>query len=222
MVHVDLHRAMRKHSESERNNPTCSIWLECQREAVAQHRRLQSGPAFVDSATMFWSRGKSSAKPLDSEQILEAKVRDALGTSDEVTVKVVAAIAGLLAAVAYADRKITSEEAKQLRVQLARIHGFPSEHVEAVAQVLSEQALHLSATFVPRFTRTLRTELPEEDRWEVLDALLEMAAVDGAITHDEVASLRNMSTALGLSQDHYNALQEKHRSKLSWRAPGES
>jgi hypothetical protein len=27
-----------------------------------------------------------------------------------------------------------------------------------------------------------------------------------------------MSTALGLSQAHYNALQDKHKDKLAWRA----
>lgn len=164
---------------------------------------------------MFWSRDKKS-EPIASDEMLEAKIRQALGQSDEPTIKIVTAVAGLLAIVAYADRKIGPEEAAHLRQQLERIHGFPKEHVESIAQILSNQAVQLSATSTPRFTRTLRTELPEEGRYEVLDALLEMAAADGAITRDEVVSLRNLSTALGLSQDHYNTLQEKHRTKLTW------
>jgi uncharacterized tellurite resistance protein B-like protein len=149
---------------------------------------------------------------------LEAKVRDALGETDETAVKVVTAIAGLLAAIAYADRTISLEEKAHLREQLERLHDFPKAHVEAIAEVLGQQALRLSTSFVPRFARVLREELPEEGRWEVLDALIAMAAADGVITHVEVASLRNMSTALGLSQEHYNTLQEKYRTKLAWQS----
>lgn len=149
-------------------------------------------------------------------------MRAALGDADESSVRVVTAVAGLLAAVAYADREISADEAVHLRSELERMHGFPNEHVEAVARVLSEQALRLSTSFVPRFTRVLRDELPEESRWEVLDALLGMAAADGVMTHVEVASLRNMSTALGLSQEHYNTLQEKYRTKLAWQSRASS
>lgn len=170
-------------------------------------------------SAMFWSRKHEPAKPIDSDEILMRAVRLALGPTDESTVKIVTAIAGLLSAVAYADRQIGPEEAAHLREELARLHHFPRAQVEAVAQVLHEQALRLSTAFVPRFTRALREELPEESRVEVLDALLGMAATDGVITHDEVVSLRNMSSGLGLSQEHYNALQEKYRDKLAWRSP---
>jgi uncharacterized tellurite resistance protein B-like protein len=165
---------------------------------------------------MFWSRDKKLPKPVASDELLETEIRTALGEAEDESVKIVTAVAGLLAVVAYADRKIGEAEAAHLRQELGRLHGFPPTHVESIARVLSEHALHLSATSVPRFTRTLRTALPEESRFEVLDALLGMAAADGSITRDEVVSLRNMSTALGLSQEHYNVLQEKHRNKLSW------
>ena len=164
---------------------------------------------------MFWSRPPRREAPLDSDEVLEAAVRDALGSADETTVKIVTAIAGLLSAVAYADRQISREEEAHLRLELGRIHGFPETHVDAVAQVLGREARRLSTSFVPRFARTLRTELPEESRAEVLEALVGMAAADGVITHDEVASLRNISTALGLSQEHYNLLQARHREKLA-------
>jgi uncharacterized tellurite resistance protein B-like protein len=165
---------------------------------------------------VFWSRSKAPPAPLESDEILTAAVREALGDADETTIQIVTAVAGLLSAVAYADRQISSAEAAHLRAELARIDGFSKAHVDTVANVLGEQARRLSTAFVPRFTRTLREELAEESRFEILDALLGMAAADGSITHDEVASLRNMSTALGLSQAHYNTLQDKYRSKLAW------
>lgn len=165
---------------------------------------------------MFWSRSKKAPAPLESDEILRQAVERALGDADPAMVSIVTAIAGLLSAVAYADRKMSAAEADHLRLELGRIHGFPAEHVETVVAVLKEQALRLSTSFVPRFTRTLRAELPEEGRYEVLDALLGMAAADGSITHVEIASLRNMSASLGLSQEHYNVLQEKYRTKLSF------
>jgi uncharacterized tellurite resistance protein B-like protein len=45
--------------------------------------------------------------------------------------------------------------------------------------------------------------------------LLEVAAADHEITHNEVTVLRQLTTALGLEQADYNTAQEKHRAKLS-------
>jgi uncharacterized tellurite resistance protein B-like protein len=168
---------------------------------------------------MFWSKSAKPPAPLDSDEQLEARVREALQSPDETTVKVVTAIAGLLSAVAYADREIGPEEERHLRSALERLHDFRKENVDAVAEVLRRDARRLSTSFVPRFARTLRDELPLEGRAEVLEALVEMAAADGVITHDEVVSLRNMSTALGLSQEHYNRVQAQHRDKLASLGP---
>lgn len=152
---------------------------------------------------------------LDSDKILENAISEALGDADPGTVQVITAVTGLLAAVAYSDRKITDDEASHLKNELGRINGLSKSNIEVVAQTLHQHALPLSASFVQRFTRTLREELDEEMRAEVLDALLGMAAADGEITYDEVARLRNITTGLGLSQVHYNALQEKYRDKLA-------
>ncbi len=157
----------------------------------------------------------SRAKTIDTDELLRDAIRDALGPeANESSVRLLSAVAGLLGAVAYADRNIVPEEEAHLRAELARLNGFSSRKVDTVAQLLMSHALRLSTTFVPRFTRTLREELDPADRCEVLDALLGMAAADGVITHDEVVNLRNLCTALGLSQSQYNQLQEKHRALL--------
>jgi uncharacterized tellurite resistance protein B-like protein len=67
----------------------------------------------------------------------------------------------------------------------------------------------------PRHTRAL-VELTDRDlRLHVLDLLIQVSAADGVISHNEVVVMRQLTTALGLDQADYNALQNSHRHKLS-------
>jgi uncharacterized tellurite resistance protein B-like protein len=50
---------------------------------------------------------------------------------------------------------------------------------------------------------------------QVLDALVDLAASDNEITVAETNVLRLTATALGLTQDDYNASQAMHRDKLT-------
>lgn len=152
----------------------------------------------------------------DEVQILQTAVRAGLKGADDGTVRLVTAISGLLAAVAYADRTITPEESAQLRAELGRIHGLDPRSVEVIAEILHAHALRFSTAFAPRFSRTLREEGGRELCLEVLGMLVELSAVDGKISLSEVTSLRNLATSLGLSQVDYNDFQEKHRDKLSF------
>lgn len=151
---------------------------------------------------------------VDSHDLLRKEVQNQMPAADPITIEIVTAVTGLLASIAYADRTITDEESAHLKIELGRIHGLSEGAPEAISELLHKHALRLSTAFVQRFTRVLREELPEEHRAEVLDALLNMAASDGTITLEEVKSLRNITSALGLSQAHYNELQDKYRDKL--------
>jgi uncharacterized tellurite resistance protein B-like protein len=152
---------------------------------------------------------------IDSDRLLEQAIAAALPSAPSEQVLIITAVVGLLGAVAYADRSIAEQEVLHLRAELERIVGFSPHHVEAVTQVLTQHALRLSATFVPRLTRTLRENVDIESRREVLEALVAMAAADGVITHEEVTNMRNLCTALGLSQTDYNHAQAKYRDRLS-------
>jgi uncharacterized tellurite resistance protein B-like protein len=154
---------------------------------------------------------------IDAHDLLRQAVKKKMPGADETSVEIVTAVTGLLASIAYADRTISDDESSHLQQELGRINGLSSEGVHAVSEVLHEHAVRLSSSFVGRFTRVLREELPEPHRAEVLDALLAMAAADGTISHDETVSLRNITGGLGLTQGHYNDLQDKYRDKLSFR-----
>lgn len=153
---------------------------------------------------------------IDSHGILRAAVTEKMEGADATSIEIVTAVAGLLATIAYADRAISDDESAHLHDELERIHGLSAQGVETICDVLHEHAVRISTSFVQRFTRVLREELPEPHRAEVLDALLGMAAADGKITFDETKSLRGITSGLGLTQAHYNELQDKYRTKLTF------
>jgi uncharacterized tellurite resistance protein B-like protein len=147
---------------------------------------------------------------------LESVVAEHLEGTDPATLAIVTAIAGLLMAVAYADQKVTAEEERVLRTELGRVHGLSQQGVQVICEVLAEHRVAVSTALVPRYTRALREHADEELKTEILGVLVELAAADGEISLTEVTQLRNIAHAMGLSQGAYNALQAKHRDKLSF------
>jgi uncharacterized tellurite resistance protein B-like protein len=156
-----------------------------------------------------------AADPEKAPSDLAATIRRHLPAADDETVRVVAALAGLLAAVAYADRSYSDTEDAEVRAALGRVHGMTPAGVDAVCDTLRRTLVSHTAVEVPRATRTLRELGDTELRREVLDALVDLAAADGSITTPETNLLRQVTTALGLSQSDYNAAQERHRERLS-------
>ncbi|HEX6276936.1 MAG TPA: TerB family tellurite resistance protein [Polyangiaceae bacterium] len=152
--------------------------------------------------------------PTGAEE-LEKLVRGALGQKEDDSVLVVVALAGLLGAVAYADRSYTESEEAQVRAELARVHGMPPAAVDVVCAALRRHIVQISSVEVPRYCRVLRELGDRELRTEVLEVLVDLAAVDGVITTAETNLLRQVTTALGLSQSDYNDAQARHRERLS-------
>ena len=68
--------------------------------------------------------------------------------------------------------------------------------VAAIVEVLRRHARPLSSLHVQRCTRLLRERADEAMRYELLDVLLTVAAADGTITHEEIVSMRNLTSAL--------------------------
>lgn len=145
---------------------------------------------------------------------LKRAVQAGLGTKDDGLVDVVTAVAGLLVTVAYADRDHSEAESAEIARQLARIPGLDAPGVAAILGVLRRHTRPLASLHVQRCTRLLREHTDQAARYELLDVLLAVAAADGTISHEEIVSLRNLTTALGLSQQHYNQLQGKYGAKL--------
>ncbi len=162
-----------------------------------------------------WLKSAAEVPVEPGEAELLRVVREQLRDADDESVRVVAAIAGLLALVAYADRDWSDDEERSVRAELARVHGMTRAGVDAICDVLQRHVLELATVQAPRLTRELRELADDELRRDVLEVLVDVAAADGVITHAEVNVLRQLTTSLGLDQADYNAIQAKHRDKLS-------
>lgn len=127
--------------------------------------------------------------------------------------RVVTAVTGLLACVAWADREYSDEERALVRDALGRMHGLEPAGSDAVAAVLEERIGEV-AQGDHAWIRDLRELTDRDQRLELLELLVDLAAADGVIDHGEVTYLRRLAKQLGLSQREYNAFQAAHRDKL--------
>jgi uncharacterized tellurite resistance protein B-like protein len=158
---------------------------------------------------------KGAPQQSPEDEILLGAVIHALPQADAETQRIVAATAGLLSSVAYADRNFSQVEERRVVEILQTIDGLGTEGAALIQRTLKQSALTFSTVHAARFSRTLR-ELADRDlRCQVLGLLVEVAAADAEITHQEVTVLRQLTTALGLEQADYNAAQQLHKDKLT-------
>jgi uncharacterized tellurite resistance protein B-like protein len=162
-----------------------------------------------------WLNRASVVRELQGAEQLEFTVRTELAGADEETVLVVTAIVGLLGAVAYADSDFSIQEQARVREELARIDGMTPGGVDAVCAALKQHILEIATVQSPRYSRVLRELADQELRIQVLEMLVALAAADDVITSAETNVMRQITTALGLTQRDYNAAQAKYRDRLA-------
>lgn len=164
---------------------------------------------------IFRRKLESHEVPARARERLAQIVERYLSDADEATRKIVTAVAGLLARVAYADGDYSETEEAAIREELARIHGLSPQGIDAICQLLADEIGQVALLGDHDWTRDLRELATRELRLEVLEVLVEMAVADHVLTSEEQTQLRRIAKALSLSQDDYNAIQAKHRDKLS-------
>lgn len=164
---------------------------------------------------IFWKKNHSKppSEPIYAQ--IEAVVDQHMPDADEVTVRVVTSVAGLLAAVAYADRQYAPEERSHVREALQAVHGLLPQGVDTIAALLDERIVELASANPQAFTRDLRELAAVDTRREILQVLVDLAAADGRITTDETNLLRRTTTAMGLEDDDYVEAQSQYRDRLS-------
>ena len=162
-----------------------------------------------------WITDKLADHASERSLPLEDSVRQHLPGADDVKIRIVAAIAGLMGTVAYADRRYAEVEEQRIRAELGRIEGLDEAGVLAICAVLRKHIVEIATVEAPVYARELLALADRDLRREVLDALLDVAAADDEIVLAETNSLRLTATALGLTQEDYNDSQERHRGKLA-------
>ena len=161
-----------------------------------------------------WLNRESEVAPQSGADALRASIARHLPGADAETVTVVTSMAGLLGAVAYADRDYSLAEEARLRQELSRVQGMAQAGIDAICAVLREHIVEISTVQIPRYARALVELSDVELRREVLGALLELAAADASISVAETNLLRQITKSLGLSQTDYVELQARHRQHL--------
>ncbi len=161
-----------------------------------------------------WFKRQDEKANRKQASVLYETVRSALDDDDTTTVRIVASVAALLVCVAYADLDYATTEEAVLRRTLERVHGLNDQGVQTILHVVRDHTVTISGGEATSYAREL-LELTEEDfRLELLDVLLDLAASDDEISVAETNMLRGVAAALGLTQQHYNASQARHRDKL--------
>ena len=161
-----------------------------------------------------WLRGETETLPQSGGDALRESVARHLPGVDAETITVVTSMAGLLGAVAYADRDYSLAEEARVRQELGRVQGMTASGIDAICLALREHIVEISTVQIPRYARALVELGDVELRREVLSALLDLAAADDSISLVETNMLRQITKSLGLSQDDYLELQAKHRRQL--------
>jgi uncharacterized tellurite resistance protein B-like protein len=161
-----------------------------------------------------WLLDQVTAAPPPGARGFAGIVRANMAGTDEETVRIVVAIAGLLGTVAYADRRYTAEEEARIRRELSGIEALTPAAVDAICDALRRHIVEIATIEAPVYARELLALAERDLRVHVLDALVDLAAADDEITVSETNVLRLTTTALGLTQDDYNACQQRHRDKL--------
>lgn len=160
-----------------------------------------------------WLKGES-APPSTGADALRHSIAQHLPGADAETVTVVTSMAGLLGAVAYADRNYSQAEEARVRVELSRVSGMTAAGTDAICAALREHIVEVSTVQIPRYARALVELADVELRREVLSALIDLAAADSSISLAETNLLRQITKSLGLSQTDYVELQARHRQHL--------
>lgn len=107
------------------------------------------------------------------------------------------ALAALLVRVARADGLYAAEEVERIERILVTRHGIgPFEAAKLRSQA---EDLEIQAPDTVRFTRALKAAVPLDERTALLEALWQVALVDGDRNADEDQQLRLMANLLGLT-----------------------
>ncbi|MEL6344445.1 MAG: TerB family tellurite resistance protein [Myxococcota bacterium] len=108
---------------------------------------------------------------------------------------------GLCMAVAHADGAVDRGEVRLVRQRVAAGLGIPVEEIETVTEILRTEPSASLVTLID----ALRLRAPRLQARHVIGALADVAHADGAVSPEEVAMIRAVGAAMGVSPSHWRA-----------------
>jgi DnaJ like chaperone protein len=120
------------------------------------------------------------------------------------------AIAALFVDVARADGDMRREEVREVRRYFEEVLHADTHTVQAVRRHLKDFLTRPSTLDVPAALAACLDALPSKERLRLLDALYEMALVDGPLQRSEREALKRVAEGLDVSDEKVQALAQQH------------
>jgi len=155
--------------------------------------------------------GLSRADP-PSTHTLTSTIRARLDRLPAARAEYVAAFAGLLVRIAYADRAVAEPERAALRTQLVTRAGLTPEEAETVADLVVHEAI--AGIEYSALTRTFNEVASEAEKEQLLDCLYAVATADDTASLVEDDEIRAVAHALMLSHEQFIAVRLRYKDKL--------
>ena len=111
------------------------------------------------------------------------------------------ALGVLLRIVAEADRRVLSEEEREIRAVLVESGDFPAPNIDRIMAAVDEAAAQRVDIF--KFAHEVREGLAYEHRVRLLDVLFRVAWSDGELHPDEVETIRRIAGLLLVSNGDF-------------------
>lgn len=143
-----------------------------------------------------------------------AAIHERLGCLPPARAEFMAAFAGLLVRVAYADLEISVQERKRLPEILLEHAGLTPEEAGVVADIVVAQATALSGIDYAALTGAFNEVAGEDEKKRLIDCLYAIATADGAVSIPEDEEVRKVARALLLSHSEFIAIRGRYKEQL--------
>ncbi len=141
----------------------------------------------------------------EEHQDLLQQIRNLLPTlPPEETLKIYC-FSGLLARIAYNDLIITNQEKQQMQQLLQTWYNLTPDTAQKIVQLTIDHLKTLAGLDNHRYCSPLIELLSEEQRYNMIVALFQVARSDGQLSSSEQEEIRGIATALGLPHRHFVA-----------------
>jgi uncharacterized tellurite resistance protein B-like protein len=126
----------------------------------------------------------------------------------------VAAFAGLLVRVAYADLEISAAEQAALDRLLAERTQLSPTEAEAVTHIVMQQASALGGIQYALLTRTFNRLATQTEKEQLIDCLYAIATAGSSVSAVEDDEVRAVARALLLSHTQFIAIRHRYKDQL--------
>jgi uncharacterized tellurite resistance protein B-like protein len=146
---------------------------------------------------------------------LLAAIRDRVGHLAAARAQFVAAFAGLLVRVAYADLEISDAERAALPQLIAEHTKLSPPEAETVAEIVTRQATGLVGIEYALLTRAFNEVATQQEKEELIACMYAVATADHSVSVEEDDEIRAVARAILLTHDQFIAIRQRYKDQLA-------